>query len=75
MSMLFAFVVLVLSSVVCTVYQYACVRAMFIDCGISCGFNRVNAFEFATMYTFRLYFLVCVPVVLCVCGSVTSFWV
>ena len=32
MSMLFAFVVLVLSSVVCTVYPYACVSAMFIDC-------------------------------------------
>ena len=34
---------------------------------------RVSAFEFATMYMFRLYFLGCVPVIVCVCGSVTIF--
>ena len=56
------------SSVVCTVYPYACVSAMFIVCWMLCGFKRVSAFEFATMYTFRLNFLGCVPVVyVCVC--------
>ena len=62
LSMLHASVVLVSSSVVCTVYPYACVSAMFIDCWMLCGFKRVSAFEFA-MYMFRLYFLGCVPVV------------
>jgi hypothetical protein len=65
--MLHAFVVLVSSRFVCTVYSYACVSAMFIDCWMLCGFKRVSAFEFATMYTFRLYFLGCVPVVVYVC--------
>ena len=75
LTMLHAFVVLVSSSVVCTVYPYACASAMFIDCWMLCGFKRVSAFEFATIYTFRLYFLGCVPYVVCVCGSVTRFWV
>ena len=56
LSMLHACVVLVSSSVVCTVYPYACVSAMFIDCWMLCGFKRASAFEFATMYTLRLYF-------------------
>ncbi len=71
LSMLRASVMLVSSCVVCTVYPYACVSAMFIDCWMVCGFKRVSAFQLATMYTFRLYFLGCVPVVVCVCGSVT----
>ena len=76
LSMLHASVVLVSSSIVCTVYSYACVSAMFIDCWMLCGFKRVGAFELATMYTFRSYFLGFLPVVVvCVCGSVASFWV
>jgi hypothetical protein len=47
------------------------VSAIFIDCWMMCGSRRVSAFEFATMYTFRLYFLGFEPVILCVCGSVT----
>ena len=70
LSMLSASAVLVSSSFVCTVYPYACVSAMFVDCWMLYGFNRVSAFEFATMYTFRLYFLGCVPVVVCVCVGV-----
>ena len=75
LSMLHAFVVLVSSSVAYTVYPYACVSAMFVDCWMICGFKRVSALEFATMYTFRLYFLECVSVVVCVCGSVIIFGV
>ena len=73
MSMVFESGVLVYISVVYTVWPYACVSAIFIDCWMLCGSRRVSAFEFATMYMFRLYFLGWVPVVVCVCGSVTIF--
>ncbi len=66
LSILHASAALISSSVICTVYPHACVTAMFIDCWMLCGFKRVSAFEFATMYKFRLYFLERVPVV-CVC--------
>ena len=68
-----ASVVLVSISVVCTMWPYACVSVVFIVCWMWCGSRRVSAFEFATMYTFRLYFLGCVPVVVCLRGSETSF--
>jgi len=71
--MLSAYVVLVSISVVCTVWPYACVSYVFIDCWMWCGCRRGSAFDFATMYMFRLYFLRWVPVVVCVCGSVTIF--
>ena len=47
--------------------------ATFIDCWMLCGSRRVSAFEFATMYMFRLYFPGWVPVIVCVCGSVKFF--
>ena len=72
--MVSAFVMLVSISLVCIVWSYACVSAMFIVCWTACGSRRVSAFRFATMYMFRLYFLGWVPVVVCVCGSVTIFW-
>jgi len=50
--MLSASIVLVSTSVVCTVWPYACVSAIFIECWMLCGLRRVSAFEFATMYTF-----------------------
>ncbi len=65
--MLYASGVFVSSSVVCTMWPYACVRAMSNVCGMPSGFQRVSAFELAIMYTFRLYFWGCVPVVVCVC--------
>jgi hypothetical protein len=65
---------LVSISLVCTVWRYACVSAIFIDCWMLCGSRMVSAFRFATMYMLRLYFLGWVPVVMCVCGSVTIFW-
>ncbi len=55
--MLSASIVLVSISVVCTVRPYACVSDMFIECWMVCGSRRVSAFEFATMYMFRIYFL------------------
>ena len=55
--MLSSSAVLVSISVVCTVWPYACVSDVFIDCWMLCGSRRVSAFEFAIMYTFRLYFL------------------
>ena len=55
--MLSASIVLVLISVVCTVWPYACVSDMFIEFWMLCGSRRVSAFEFATMYMFSLYFL------------------
>ena len=72
--MVSASVVLVSISLVCTAWSYACVSAMFIVCWMVRGSRRVSAFKFATMYMFRLYFLGWVPVVMCVCGSVTIFW-
>ena len=41
--------------------------AVFIVCWMLCGSSRVSAFEFATMYMFRLYYLEWVPIVVCVC--------
>ena len=41
--------VLVSISVICTVWPYACVSAVFIDCRMWCGSRRVSAFDFATM--------------------------
>ena len=35
--------------------------------------NRVSAFEFAMMYTFKLYFEGWDRCVVCVCGSVANF--
>ena len=52
-----ASVVLVSISLVCTVWPYACVSAIFIFCWMVCGSSRVSAFRFASMYMFRLYFL------------------
>ncbi len=60
-------------SFVCTVWPYACVSVVFIVCWMWCGSRRVSAFEFATKYTFRLYFMGWVPIIVCVCGSVTNF--
>jgi hypothetical protein len=71
--MVSASVVLVSISLVCTVWPYDCVSAIFIFCCMVCGSRRVSAFWLATMYMFRLYFLGWVPVVVCVCGSVTIF--
>ena len=67
--------VLVSISVVCTVWQYACVSDVVIVCGMWCGSRRVSAFEFATMHMFRLYFLGWVAVVVvCVCVGVWQFF-
>ena len=55
--MLSASNVLVSIIVVCTVWSYACVSATFIECWMLGGSRRVNAFEFDTIYMFRLYFL------------------
>ena len=55
--MLSASIVLVSISVACTVWPYARVSVVFIECWMLCGSKRVNAFEFATMYMLRLYFL------------------
>ena len=63
LSMCSASGVAVSMSVVCTVWPYACVKARFIDCWMLCGSRRVSAFEFATMYMFRLYFLGWIPIV------------
>ncbi len=46
------------------------VSAVFIVCFMLCGSSWVCAFEFATMYMFRLYFLGWVPVLVCVCVGV-----
>ena len=55
--MLSAFAVLVSISVVCIGWPYACVSDVFIVCWMLCGSRRISAVEFATVYTFRLYFL------------------
>ena len=80
LSMVSASFVLVSISVVCTVWPYACVSVIFIDCWMLYGSRRISAFEFATMLLcyyvatmFRFYFMGWVPVVVCVCGSVTIF--
>jgi hypothetical protein len=57
LSMLVASSMRVLISVVCIVWPYACVSDIFIECLMLCGSRRVSAFEFATMYMFRLYFM------------------
>jgi hypothetical protein len=57
LSMLVTSYVMVSISIACTVYPYACVRDIFIVCWMLCGSSRVSAFEFATMYMFRLYFM------------------
>ena len=72
--MLVASIMVVSIRVVCTVWPYACVSAIFIVCCMLCGSRRVSAFKFATMYMFRLYFLAWVPFVVCVWGNVTFFW-
>ena len=66
--------VVVSISVVCTMYPYAWVGAVFIVCWMRCGSSSVSDFEFATMYMFRLYFLGRVPAVcVCVRGNVILF--
>jgi hypothetical protein len=70
LSMSSASIVLVSISVVCTVWPYACVSAMLIECWMLCGSRRVSAFEFATMHMFRLYFMGSVSIVVCVCVCV-----
>ena len=61
--MVSAFVALVSIRLVCTVWPYACMSAIFIVCWMLFGSRRVSAFWFATMYMFRLYFLGWVPAV------------
>jgi len=64
--------VVVSISIVCNVYRYAWVSVLFIMVWMWCGSSRVSAFEFATMYMFRLYVFF-ESLVLCVCGSVIIF--
>ena len=74
LSMVIASCVLISMNLVFIVWPYVCVSAIFIVCCVVLGSIRLRAFWLATKYMFRLYFLGWVPVVVCVCGSVTIFW-